>query len=41
MILTDAALVAIPTVVVVPLKVKWSKRLTVLAGFWARILYVS
>ncbi|VUC36610.1 unnamed protein product [Clonostachys rosea] len=41
MILTDAALVAIPTVVVVPLKVKWSKRLTVLAGFWARIFVIA
>jgi hypothetical protein len=40
-ILTDLALAAVPTLIVSPLQVTRGRRVTLMAGFWARIVYVS
>ncbi|KAI1073898.1 hypothetical protein F5B20DRAFT_476553 [Whalleya microplaca] len=36
-ILTDIALMVIPSVIIIPIKLSWGKRLTILGGFWFRI----
>ncbi|KAG9236193.1 hypothetical protein BJ875DRAFT_541535 [Amylocarpus encephaloides] len=39
-ILTDVALIIIPTIVILPTQMAWEKRLTVLGGFWFRLLAI-
>ncbi|KAI1147697.1 hypothetical protein F4825DRAFT_436577 [Nemania diffusa] len=36
-ILTDVALVAIPTIIIIPVHLTWGKRFTLLGGFWFRV----
>ncbi|RWA12217.1 hypothetical protein EKO27_g2899 [Xylaria grammica] len=36
-IVTDVILIIIPSIIVVPTKMSWGKRLTILLGFWSRV----
>ncbi|KAK0625003.1 hypothetical protein B0T17DRAFT_531643 [Bombardia bombarda] len=40
-ILTDAALVVIPSIIVLPVQMSWGKRFTILGGFWTRLLAIG
>ncbi|KAK3368267.1 hypothetical protein B0H63DRAFT_514927 [Podospora didyma] len=37
---TDVALIIIPSIIVIPVQMTWEKRLTILGGFWSRIVTV-
>jgi hypothetical protein len=39
-ILTDLALVAVPTMIVLPFHITSGRRATLIAGFWTRLMYV-
>ena len=40
-IITDLALATVPTLMVIPLQVGSDRKLTLLIGFWCRVLYVD
>jgi hypothetical protein len=40
-IITDLALITVPTLMVLPLHIRSDTRLTLLIGFWCRIMYVN
>ncbi|KAF2794550.1 hypothetical protein K505DRAFT_303805 [Melanomma pulvis-pyrius CBS 109.77] len=40
-ILTDIALIIIPSMIIVPVQMSWGRRLTVLGGFWFRIMVIA
>ncbi|TGO15909.1 hypothetical protein BTUL_0034g00310 [Botrytis tulipae] len=40
-ILTDLALVVLPTIIVLPVQMPWGKRITILSAFWLRLMVVA